>query len=74
VIILTPHTPIVSESTLKFIHRSFPSPRKKLIKNLPLAKEPLLEAFNQLGISPDARPSDLALDDWQALAKICHNH
>jgi 16S rRNA (adenine1518-N6/adenine1519-N6)-dimethyltransferase len=67
VLVLTPKTPVVSSETLAFIKHSFASPRKKLAKNLPYEKDVILARFAQLGISPDARPSDLDLATWEKL-------
>ncbi len=69
VIILTPHaTPIIDPQILKLIKRGFSSPRKKLIKNL-LPTEDTRQALIAIGKSPDLRPADLSLLEWQNLAK-----
>lgn len=67
VIILDPHPPIVSEEVIKLVKRGFSAPRKKLVKNLGLEKTKADQVFNSLGLSPDARPADLSLSDWQNL-------
>ena len=67
VIILDPHPPIVSEEVIKLVKRGFSAPRKKLVKNLGLEKTKAGQVFNSLGLSPDARPADLSLSDWQNL-------
>lgn len=77
VIILEPHAPEISDSAIKLAKIGFSSPRKKLIKNLNYDKSVLLKIFQQLNLSPDARPADLSLEDWQnlenTLAKFNHN-
>ena len=65
VIILEPHAPVVSEEVMELIRAGFVSPRKKLYKNLKIAKEILAE----VGVSMDARPGDLVLTDWEKLFK-----
>lgn len=69
IIILEPHQPLVSESVIKLIKLGFASPRKKLSHNLSYEKEKLLKAYDELGISHDARPADLSLELWQDLAE-----
>lgn len=61
--------PMVKEAVFGLIKLSFSSPRKKLIHNLNSLKprENLIQTFTKLGISPDARPGDLHLEDWQKL-------
>ena len=69
VIIMDPlDAPVIPEATFALIKRGFSAPRKKLIKNLgQVSKENLLKAFSRIGISPDARPADLSLEEWQKL-------
>ena len=69
VIILTPHSPLVSDEVMKLVKLGFSAPRKKLSHNLaPLAeKTKLLEIFETLKISKDARPADLSLETWSKL-------
>lgn len=73
VIILDPHPPIVSEEVIKLVKRGFSAPRKKLVKNLGLEKTRADQVFNSLGLSPDARPADLSLSDWQNLQAALSN-
>ncbi len=70
VIVLEPHSPVVPASTMKFIKLGFSSPRKKLIKNLPYDKSAIIAALSEMNMSPDLRPADLSLKDWQSLARI----
>ena len=71
VLILTPHQPEVCEEVFKLIKLAFVAPRKKLIHNLSHlhSKEELGVIFEKLGISKDARPADLHLDDFERLFK-----
>ncbi|MBR3414462.1 ribosomal RNA small subunit methyltransferase A [Candidatus Saccharibacteria bacterium] len=73
VIILDPHPPIVSEEVIKLVKRGFSAPRKKLVKNLGLEKTKADQVFNSLGLSPDARPADLSLSEWQNLQVALSN-
>ncbi|MBR2587060.1 ribosomal RNA small subunit methyltransferase A [Candidatus Saccharibacteria bacterium] len=75
VIVLTPReAPKVSPKTLKFIHSAFANPRKKLsanLANLTHLSKPELEAlFEAHDLRPDARPANLALEDYAMLAKL----
>ena len=72
VIILEPKEPEVPEEVFGLIRKGFTAPRKKLIHNLSglKSKEELLGIFQELGISADARPSDLKLMDWKKLEKV----
>lgn len=69
VLILEPHAPEVGEPVFGLIKRAFKAPRKKLIHNLSdlKPKEELIRIFAGLGISPDARPGDLHLNDYYDL-------
>lgn len=69
VIILIPHEPVVPPEVFGIIRRGFAAPRKKLIHNLAglKSKEELARIFAELDVSPDARPGDLHLSDWQKL-------
>ena len=73
VIVLEPHVPKVSEEVFELIRRAFNSPRKKLIHNLAglKSKEELVRIFDEIGISLDARPGDLHLDDYRLLHNSC---
>ena len=67
-IVLTPRKEsLVSAEVLKFAKQGFSNPRKKLIKNLPFEKAKLEQAFSELKIDTNARPSDLSHEDWQNL-------
>ena len=69
VVILEPYaTPLADESIMKLIKLGFSSPRKKLKNNLGL-KDGILSSAN---LSEMARPSDLTIDDWKALAEYLH--
>lgn len=69
VIVMEPHAPEVSDEVFELIWRGFSSPRKKLVHNLSGLKprEELLQIFDEVGISLDARPGDLHLADWAKL-------
>lgn len=71
VIVLEPKKPAVPEEVFRIIKLGFSLPRKKLMHNLgSLADKKALEgAFLELGLSLDARPADLGLDDWQNIYK-----
>ena len=75
VLVLTPRqAPQASLDVLKFIHRSFTSPRKKLLTNLAsftgLPKTKLISSLNALGFSENARPADLSLVQYINLADL----
>lgn len=70
VIVMEPLSrPVVSEEVFELIRRGFAAPRKKLIHNLAglKPKDELLAIFDEVKISPDARPGDLKLADWDKL-------
>ena len=71
IIILTPKDPEIKDEVFSLIKLGFIAPRKKLAANLAhlKPKAEILAAFEKLGISPDARPSDLSLADWESLFK-----
>ena len=74
ILILVPRkNPIVDNSVLDFIHKSFANPRKKLSANLATftntSKPELEEILKNQGLNPAARPADLNLDDYATLAK-----
>ena len=66
VLILTPHEPLVPDEVFGLISRGFSAPRKKLVRNLVgvKSKDEILKIFAEVGVSADARPSDLKLEDW----------
>lgn len=68
--------PIVSEEVFGLIRQGFRMPRKKLIHNLAglKSKEELVRILEEIGASPDARPGELHLDDWQKLHKKLSGH
>ena len=61
--------PLVSDKVFDLIRRGFSSPRKKLVHNLVgvCSREKLLVVFDEVGISADARPGDLHLEEWNKL-------
>ena len=67
VLILYPQDAIIPEKVFKLIKIGFRAPRKKLLANLSSlkSKEQLISIFQELDISPDSRPADLHLDDWE---------
>ena len=72
VLVLEPHAPEVPDEVFKLIRQAFTSPRKKLIHNLSglESKEELMRILTEIGVSPDARPGDLHLQDYQKLCDI----
>ena len=70
VIVLKPHAAIVEDKVFELIKRGFAAPRKKLVHNLMglASKEELTRKMAEIGISLDARPGDLKLDEWQKLS------
>ena len=69
VVIFEPHEPEVSEEVFGLIRRGFGSPRKKLVHNLAGLKsaEELRRVLVSIGISPDVRPGEVHLAEWQKL-------
>ena len=66
-IVMEPYKkPIVSEKVLDLIQIGFKAPRKKLVHNLAglKTKDDLLRCFDACGISQDARPGDVKLEQW----------
>ena len=63
--------PKVSEEVFDLIKQGFKAPRKKLIHNLAglKPKEELSSIFKEIGVSVDARPGDLNLNNWGDLQK-----
>ena len=79
VVILEPlEAPLASETTMSLIKLGFSAPRKKLsgnlIAGLQLPKERILAAFAACGINENARPADLAIENWVALEKAIRNN
>lgn len=72
VLVLEPHAPEVPEEVFKLVRQAFVSPRKKLIHNLVglKSKEELVKILAEIGVSLDARPGDLHLDDYRKLCDI----
>jgi 16S rRNA (adenine1518-N6/adenine1519-N6)-dimethyltransferase len=74
VLILEPlDRPLATEKTMALIKLGFIAPRKKLATNLSIglqkSREQILELFNKNGISENARPADLSINEWLALEK-----
>lgn len=73
VIILRPRkAPLVSNDALNLAKRAFSAPRKKLVKNLSsfYSVNSLKSALEQVGMDPNCRPSDTALQTWEKLSQI----
>jgi 16S rRNA (adenine1518-N6/adenine1519-N6)-dimethyltransferase len=73
VIVMRPKDrPVISDKALELAKRAFSAPRKKLVKNLSsfYSVNSLKSALEELNLSPDLRPSDLALIMWQKLYEI----
>lgn len=78
VVILEPLAkPLATESTLALIKLGFIAPRKKLVANLSVGlkmpKERILALFAENGISENARPADLSIEQWLNLEKSIKN-
>ena len=71
VLVLKPHKPVAEDRVFDLIEKGFVAPRKKLIHNLAglKSKDELVEILMRLGISPDARPGNLKLEDWRELSE-----
>lgn len=77
VVILEPlETPRADEAVMALIKLGFIAPRKKLATNLSvslqLPREEILAHFAKNSISENARPADLSIEDWCALAENIH--
>lgn len=63
--------PIIEDDIFDIIKIGFVSPRKKLAANLSsglkISKDLIRGIFTDISLSPDCRPSDLSLKDWQKL-------
>ncbi len=72
VILDTRKSPAVHEEVFSLIKTGLSSPRKKLIQNLTSykSKEELKKILASLGISENARPADLHLEDWSRLFSV----
>ena len=73
VIVLRPRkSPLVSNEAISLAKKAFSAPRKKLVKNLSsfYSVDLLKSALAQVGMSPDSRPSDTALQTWEKLSQI----
>ena len=78
VVILEPlEKPLATESTMSLIKLGFIAPRKKLVANLSVGlkmpKERILAMFTENGISENARPADLTIEQWLNLEKNIKN-
>ena len=70
VLVMEPYEePKVKEEVFLLIRQGFRMPRKKLVHNLAemKPKEKLRETLTEIGVSPDARPGELHLEDWVKL-------
>ena len=71
VIVMEPYAggPLVPDEVFRLIRQGFSSPRKKLVHNLGglKSREELVRIFDEIGVSADARPGDLHLEDWDKL-------
>lgn len=77
VVILEPlNEPRGDESVMALIKLGFIAPRKKLLSNLSvglqLPREEIMGYFEKIGISENARPADLSIENWCALAENIH--
>ena len=77
VVVLEPlETPRTTEATIALIKLGFIAPRKKLLSNLSmglqLPREEILRLFEENGISENARPADLSIENWCVLEKNIH--
>ena len=77
IIIITPRpAPLASEQTIALVKLGFVMPRKKLATNLATTlqkpRDLILELLSQIGISKDARPADLSIDNWKKLEELLH--
>ena len=77
VVILEPlDEPRGDEAVMALIKLGFIAPRKKLLSNLSvglqLPREEVLGYFEKNGISENARPADLSIENWCALAENIH--
>ena len=72
VIVMEPHAPEVSEKVFDLIQQGFRAPRKKLVHNLVglKSREELMGILAEIDVSPDARPGDLKLADWDKLYRL----
>lgn len=72
VVVMKPYDKsVVGAEVFELIEQGFKAPRKKLIHNLVglKSKEELESVFNECGISRDARPGDLNLQQWAEIYK-----
>lgn len=79
VVILEPlEAPLADETTMSLIKLGFSAPRKKLAGNLvaglQLPKDQIKQALDDCGISENARPADLTIENWVALEKAITKH
>ena len=71
VIVLEPYDePVVGDEVFSLIEKGFRMPRKKLVHNLAGvvgSREEVEKLMNECGISLDARPGDVGLNEWGKL-------
>lgn len=72
VVVMTPHSPRVSEDVFSLIRKSFAMPRKKLVHNLAglMGKAELERILVAAGVDLNARPGDLHLDEYRKLYEL----
>ncbi len=73
VVVMEPYgSPTVDDKVFDLIRIGFGMPRKKLVRNLAelRPKEKLIETMTECGISLDARPGDVRLEQWEELYKL----
>ena len=73
-IVLEPYEkPLLGDEVFSLIEKGFRMPRKKLVHNLAGlvgSREEVEKLMNECGISLDARPGDVRLNEWGKLYQI----
>lgn len=66
------HSGLEPEQVISVARTAFAAKRKKAANTLArkYPKPLILKAFSSVGVSPDARPETLTVEDWVAIAKI----
>ena len=74
VIMLEPYEkPVVGDEVFSLIEKGFRMPRKKLVHNLAGvvgSRDEIERLMSECGISPDARPGDVRLNEWGKMYQI----